>query len=85
MDANDPDKSGKTDGDIDQKIEADDFWIRCAPHAAVGIKIGKQNIKATANAALTGKYVSDKDDDFVYYTARALNGYNGIAIDAHVN
>mgnify|MGYP003316866972 FL=1 len=24
MDANDPDKSGKTDGDVDQKIEADD-------------------------------------------------------------
>ena len=85
MDANDPDKSGKTDGDVDQKIEADDIWIRYAPHAAVGIKIGKQTIKATANAALTGKYVGDKDDDFVYYTAGALNGYNGIAIDAHVN
>ena len=85
MDANDPDKSGKEDGDVDQKIEADDIWIRYAPHAAVGIKIGKQTIKATANAALTGKYVGDKDDDFVYYTAGALNGYNGIAIDAHVN
>ena len=85
MDANDPDKSGKTDGDVDQKIEADDIWIRYAPHAAVGIKIGKQTIKATANAAITGKYVGDKDDDFIYYTAGALNGYNGIAIDAHVN
>ena len=85
MDANDPDKAGQTDGDIDQKIEADDIWIRYAPHAAVGIKIGKQTIKASANAALTGKYVGDKDDDFVYYTAGALNGYNGIAIDAHVN
>ena len=39
MDANDPDKAGQTDGDTDQKIEADDSWIRYAPHAAVGIKI----------------------------------------------
>ncbi len=90
MDANDPDENydsnNATDGSYVDKASIGDLWVRYSPAAMVGIKVGTQTIAATANAYGIGhKFVGDKDDDFVYYTASVLDEKPGITIDFHLS
>ncbi len=90
LDANDPDDNygsdQEKDGSYVDKASIGDLWVRYSPAAMVGIKIGTQTIAATANAYGIGhKFVGDKDDDFVFYTAGVVDEKPGISIDLHLS
>jgi len=52
----------------------------------LGIKVGSQTIAQTANAYGIGhKFVGDKDDDFIFYTAAVADEKPGISVDVHLS
>ncbi|MCG8339484.1 MAG: hypothetical protein MJE63_33670 [Proteobacteria bacterium] len=90
LDANDPDDNEGSnqlkDGNYVDKASIGDLWVRYSPAAMVGIKVGTQTVAATANAYGIGhKFVGDKDDDYIYYTAAVLDEKPGITVDLHLS
>jgi hypothetical protein len=78
------DKDGGQENRTD-KIAINDTWVRYSPHIAVGVKIGTQTVKGTANGAVTHLFQGDADDDFVMYTAGAIANLPGISVDLHLS
>ncbi|MCP4298661.1 MAG: hypothetical protein GY786_23990 [Proteobacteria bacterium] len=86
MDANDPDHPDTVDGERKPRVKHKDVWIRYAPVLPVGIKIGTQTVAATAAIAAIGhRYAGDQDNDFIFYTASALDEKPGISTDIHLS
>ncbi len=88
MDANDPDDNTEfdKDGAMVDKVKLGDVWVRYAPAVMLGIKVGTQTIAQTANAYAIGhKFVGDKDDDFIFYTAAVADEKPGISLDLHLS
>ena len=50
----------------------------------LGISVGNQTIKATANAAYSNMFSGDMDSDFIGYTVSALVNKPMISVDLHV-
>ncbi|MBT3236528.1 MAG: hypothetical protein HN353_11295 [Bdellovibrionales bacterium] len=84
IDANDPDHGYEADGGTNHDLDIDDFWVRFSPMLPVGFTLGVQTVRATAHAANIGHlFEGDLEDDFIFYTATALDGAPGLSTDIH--
>jgi len=88
MDANDPDEEDgeSLDGHGGDVVSLGDVWVRYAPFAFLGIKVGTQTVAGTAPAAATGyQFAGDPDGDFVYYTVSVVDEKPGVTFDLHLS
>lgn len=75
-----------SDGKLGDNVTLKNVWIRYAPAAMVGIKIGVQTIAATANSVGIGYiFPGDLDSDFALFSAAALTDAPGISVDLHLS
>ncbi len=90
IDANDPD-TDYYEGEGDREIVGvDNFFIMYRPFELMGgrplgISVGIQTIKATANAAYGYYFAGDIDEDFIFYTAAAASQLPMVNVDFHID